>query len=137
MSTTSTATTTLVDQNDSYILYLNNVITIIGFYYYTIFGIVGIALNTIGIIGFSRKSFADLSRNAICQQGFFNIVIAVYNNVCIVLVCLNNMPFYFGQNPFLWSAFACVILNYLEIGNLFRFLFSVFIYLLSFVFSPW
>jgi hypothetical protein len=125
-STATTTTTTLLDQNNSYILYLDNVITIIGFFYYTIFGIVGIALNVIGIIGFSRKSFADLSRNAICQQGFFNIVIAVYNNVCIVLVCLNNIPFYFGQNPFLWSTFACILLNYLEIGLL-SFLFNLFL----------
>ena len=64
----------------SYSQNLNNILTIIGFYYYSIFGTLGIALNILGIIGFSRKSFADLSRNAICQQGFFNIVMAINNN---------------------------------------------------------
>ena len=100
----------------SYSMNLNNILTIIGFYYYSIFGTLGIALNILGIIGFSRKPFADLSRNAICQQGFFNIVMAINNNVCIVLVCLNNMPYFFGQNPLLWSSMSCILLNYLEIG---------------------
>jgi len=101
----------------SYSFNLANIITIIGFYYYAILGTLGIVLNILGIIGFSRKSFADLSRNAICQQGFFNIVIAVVNNACIVLVCLNNMPYFFGSNPFLWSSVSCILLNYLEIGR--------------------
>ena len=107
----------MIKNSDSsiYSVNLKNILNIVGFYYYAVFGSLGFVLNIVGIIGFSRKSFTDLSRNAICQQGFFNIVIAVVNNLCIALICLSSMPYFFGQNPFLWSPLSCILLNYLEI----------------------
>ena len=101
---------------NSYALNLERIGSIVTSSFYTIFGLLGIVLNILGIIGFSRQTFIQLSSKAICQQGFFNIAIAVVNIVCLVFIWLANIPSSINRFPNVWStSYGCILVKYLEI----------------------
>ena len=95
-------------QSHLFSIYNNQWITEFAFYYLALFGSLGIVLNLIGIVVFSRKTFADMS------MGFYYIVSACVNNITLVMQALLMMPFFYSENMLVWSHVHCITLSYLN-----------------------
>jgi hypothetical protein len=95
-------------QSHLFSIYNNQLITELAFYYLALFGSIGIVLNLIGIVVFSRKTFSDMS------MGFYYIISACVNNLTLVMQALLMMPFFYSENMLLWSHAHCITLSYLN-----------------------
>jgi hypothetical protein len=92
----------------SFALFISQLTIDLGFYYLVTFCFMGILLNLIGIVVFSRKKLRSMT------MSFYHIVLASVNNAAICVQFLYYIPLFYGQNMLVWSQSSCVLLNYFQ-----------------------
>ena len=74
------------------------------FWYTLIFCSLGIVLNTIGLVVFTRKTFWDMS------MGFYNCVLACVNNLTLVSMLVYFIPLSYNINRLTSSLTECILI---------------------------
>ena len=97
-----------LQEDVAFAIFYGKINVYVNFYFTVIFGPIGLILNTLGIVVYKRKAFADMS------MSFFNIVIACVNNICILSYLWQAIPLYFNVNIKLNSQAECMLVTYLQ-----------------------
>ena len=97
-----------LQEDIAFATYYGKINVYVNFYFTVIFGSIGLILNTLGIVVYKRKAFADMS------MSFYNIVIACVNNICILSYLWQAIPLYFNVNIKLNSQAECMLVTYLQ-----------------------